>query len=60
MIKKQCPYCRDIFDFRAPLCHRCGLAFVLRTRPGFLEACLKIGGSVFLFAGLIAMTAKVF
>jgi len=58
MIRKQCPYCRDIFDFKAP--HRCGLAFVLPAKPALLQACLRIGGSVFLFAGLIAMTARFF
>ena len=60
MIRRQCPYCRDVFDFKAPLCHRCGLAFVLHRKPPFIQACLKIGGSVFLFAGLIATTAKFF
>jgi hypothetical protein len=55
MVRRQCPYCRDIFEFKAPLCHRCGLAFVLRAKP---VSCVKIGGSVILFAGLIAMTAK--
>jgi hypothetical protein len=58
MIRKQCPQCRDIFDFEAPQCHRCGLAFV--AMPALIQACLKIGGFGFLFAGLIATTAKFF
>ena len=58
MTRRQCPYCRDIFDPKAPLSHRCGLEFVLRAKPASLEACLKIGGSIILFAGLIAMTTK--
>jgi hypothetical protein len=60
MTRRQCPYCRDIFEFKAPLRHRCGLAFVLPAKPASLEACVKIGGSVILFAGLIAMSAKFF
>ena len=58
MIKKQCPYCRDIFDFKAP--HHCGLKFFLPPRVAFKQACIKIGGVVFLFAGLIVTTAKFF
>ena len=60
MIRKQCPQCRDIFDFKAPVCHRCGLAVVLQPKLPFIQACLKIGGFGFLFAGLIATTAKFF
>ena len=60
MIKKQCPSCRDIFDFKAPLCHRCGLALAPQAQLAFIPVCLKIGGFVFLLAGLIATTAKFF
>jgi len=58
MIRKQCPYCRDIFDFKAP--HHCGLKFFLQPKLALRQACLKIGGLVFLFAGLIATTVKFF
>jgi hypothetical protein len=42
------------------VCHHCGLAVVLQAKPAFIQACLKIGGFGFLFAGLIATTAKFF
>ena len=58
MIKKQCPYCRDIFDFKAP--HHCDLKFFLQPRVVFKQACIKIGGFVFLFAALIVTTVKFF
>lgn len=60
MIKKHCPNCRYIGHFETTVCHRCGLAFVLQPKQTFIQACLKIGGFVFLFAGLIATTAKYF
>jgi hypothetical protein len=58
MIKKQCPNCRDIFDSATPLCHRCGVAFLRQPKSALTRSCLKIGGFMFLFAGLIATTAK--
>jgi hypothetical protein len=59
MIQKQCPHCGTMSDSVTPLCHRCG-AFVRQPKSAFTKICLKIGGLVFLFAGLIATTAKFF
>ena len=59
MIEKKCPQCRTNLNSATPLCHRCG-AFVRQPKSAFTQICLKIGGLVFLFAGLIATTAKFF
>lgn len=56
---RQCPSCKTIISFSAPICEHCGLQFYKRSRwPSLTAICLRIGGGAILLAAAAAIVLK--
>ena len=57
---RQCPSCRTLSSFSAPICEHCGLRFYKGSRwPTMTAICLRIGGGAILLAAVAAIVLKV-